>query len=126
MVMRAGVCRLGINGSLDVSLLTQKFGEWIPTDCYKVLRITTMWLKKGAQFTLSPYEIGVRMCRRQIDTPSDLEKICRAAEEASQQALKSGGKDAADALFYVTLAELMQQKLKEVATTTVPAKKLYA
>jgi len=112
----------------DISLLTQKFGEWIPEACYKVLRITTMWLKKGAQFNLSPYEIGVRMCRRQIDTPSDLEKICRAAEEASQQALKSGGKDTADALFFVMLAELMEKKFKEVAntTSTTSARRLFA
>lgn len=111
----------------DVSLLTQKFGEWIPADCYKVLRITTMWLKQGARLNLSPYEIGVRMCRRQVDTPSDLEKICRAAEEASQQTLNSPGNVAADALFFVRLAELMESKLKEVANTpTIPTRKLFA
>lgn len=100
----------------DIALLTQKFGELFPADCYKVLRITTMWLKKGAKLNLSPYDIGVRMCRKQVDTPSDLEKIVRAAEEAVSQSSPGGeGKDAADALFYVTLTELMDKKLKEVA-----------
>lgn len=105
---KAYIALLDVN--TDISLLHQKFGDWIPTDCYKVLRITTMWLKLGAKYNLTPYDLGVRMCRQQYDIPSYLETICWEAEEASQS---EKDPECKDAVFFATLAESMEKMMSK-------------
>jgi len=101
----------------DIEILRQKFGDWINPECYKVLRITTMWLKLGAKYNLSPYALGVRMCS--TIGPSDLEKICWEAEDISEK--NSGGENLVGnnngSKFYVKLAEVMERKVKEISQT---------
>lgn len=101
----------------DISLLRQKFGDWIRPECFKVLKITTMWLKKGAVHNLTPYDIGVMMCRRNVDMPSDLELMCWEAEESLKQhgldldGAEQGGHQQTikQALFFENLGEIMDR-----------------
>jgi len=108
---KAYIARL--DAEQDIALLCQKFGEWIQPECYKVLRITTMWLKMGAQYNLTPYDLGVRMCRQQIDTPSELEQLCWVVEDIVAKEEELEGEK--EGLFFVRLAELMDKKIKEVS-----------
>lgn len=93
----------------DISLLRQKFGDLIPVECYKVLHITTLWLKMGAKHNLSPYDLGSKMCRQQYDVPSELENICREAEEASQS---EEDEKLREDTFFSTLADIMEKKMR--------------
>jgi len=66
----------------DVRLLREKFGNTIRPESLRVLRISTMWLKKGAEAGLTLYEIGDAMCR-QLDRsslPSALERMVFRAQ----------------------------------------------
>jgi len=74
-----------------------------------VLRITTLWLKLGAKHNLTPYDLGSKMCRQQYDVPSELENICREAEEASQS--ESDEKQREDA-FFSALTDIMEKKMR--------------
>jgi len=113
-----------LDAERDVALLHQKFGEWIQPECYKVLRTTTMWLKLGTQCNLTPYDLGVRMCRQRIDVPSELEKMCWAAEEfAHKEANDDESKDV-EALFLARLADIMVTKLKDIALRSPTSKKM--
>lgn len=60
----------------DINILRHKFGDLIGNECFKVLRITTMWLKIASRVGLTPYTIGYAMCRKSPEVPSILEKMC--------------------------------------------------
>jgi hypothetical protein len=95
-----------LDAERDIVLLHQRFGDWIRPECYKVLRITTLWLKTGAALGLTPYDIGQMMCRKNIDMPSDLEKMCWEAEEVVQ---REGGEGIdLDLLLFQKLVLIMQ------------------
>jgi len=113
-----------LDAERDIALLRQRFGEWIQPECYKVLRITTMWLKLGAEHNLTPFDLGSRMCRRQFDIPSDLETLCwEAAQDEGEVALDELEKET---LFFARLADLMHKKMKEIeaAPTKSSSRKL--
>jgi len=79
-----------LNADADVAILKHKFGELIGNDCFKVLRITTLWLKVASRAGLTPYAIGNAICRRSREVPSALEKM---AQEAQQLVDADGGVD---------------------------------
>jgi hypothetical protein len=103
-----------LDADQDTTLLRFKFGDLIPPECYKVLRITTLWLKLGAKHNLTPYDLGVRMCRKKPDEPSVLENMCWEAEEAAQCQMDGYAKDI---VFFATLAEIMEKKMKWSASS---------
>ncbi|KAK7282568.1 hypothetical protein RIF29_11463 [Crotalaria pallida] len=66
----------------DIKLL--KFHGWdLPPKCARILRISTMLLKKGAERGLTPFSIGSIMCRETLKKKSVIEQIIEEAEEAS-------------------------------------------
>jgi len=78
-----------LDADKDIALLRQRFGDWLQPECYKVLKITTMWLKIGAAMGLTPYDIGQMMCRKNADLPSELEKIVWEAEETAELVMRN-------------------------------------
>ncbi|GER34316.1 phosphatidylinositol 4-kinase gamma 4 [Striga asiatica] len=70
-----------LDAEKDIQLL--KFHGWnIPEECVRVLRISTMLLKKGANRGLTPYEIGSIMCRETVKKESVIEKMVKEAEKS--------------------------------------------
>ncbi|CAL0319509.1 unnamed protein product [Lupinus luteus] len=66
----------------DIKLL--KFLGWdLPPKCARILRISTMLLKKGAERGLTPFNIGSVMCRETLKKISVIEQIVQEAEEAA-------------------------------------------
>lgn len=97
---KAYIARL--DAEKDIVLLKEKFGNYIRPECYKVLRITTMWLKTGAEIGLTAYDIGQMMCME----PSQLEKMCWEAEELAEK--QRDGENMND-LFFENLAAVMKR-----------------
>ncbi|EER88404.1 phosphatidylinositol 4-kinase gamma 4 [Sorghum bicolor] len=65
----------------DIKLL--KFHGWeLPPRCARVLRISTMLLKKGAARGLTPHDIGRILCRETVNRGSEIEDIIQEAEDA--------------------------------------------
>jgi hypothetical protein len=70
-----------LDADMDIELL--KFHGWnLSLECSRVLRISTMLLKKGAAAGLNPYEIALIMCRESLNKSSDIENILEEAQEA--------------------------------------------
>uniref|UniRef100_A0A0E0A963 1-phosphatidylinositol 4-kinase n=1 Tax=Oryza glumipatula TaxID=40148 RepID=A0A0E0A963_9ORYZ len=64
----------------DIKLL--KFHGWeLSARCARVLRISTMLLKKGAARGLTPYDIGRILCRETVNRDSEIEDIVQEAED---------------------------------------------
>uniref|UniRef100_A0A0D9WQC1 1-phosphatidylinositol 4-kinase n=1 Tax=Leersia perrieri TaxID=77586 RepID=A0A0D9WQC1_9ORYZ len=64
----------------DIKLL--KFHGWeLSARCARVLRISTMLLKKGAARGLTPYDIGRILCRETVNRDSEIENIVQEAED---------------------------------------------
>lgn len=70
-----------LNADKDIELL-KSLGWNLSLECSRVLRISTMLLKKGAAVGLTPYEIALIMCRESLNKSSDLEDILEEAQEA--------------------------------------------
>lgn len=71
-----------LDAEQDIELL--KFYGWdLPRDCARILRISTMLLKKGAEKGLSPHAIGSIMCRQTLKQDSVIEQIIQEAQEAA-------------------------------------------
>ncbi|CAD6339340.1 unnamed protein product [Miscanthus lutarioriparius] len=65
----------------DIKLL--KFHGWeLPPRCARVLRISTVLLKKGAARGLTPHDIGRILCRETVNRASEIEDIIQEAEDA--------------------------------------------
>jgi len=101
---KAYIARL--DAEKDIALLKEKFGNNIRPECFKVLRITTLWLKTGAEMGLTPYDIGHMMCME----PSQLEKMCWEAEEVAEK--QRDGENMND-LFFENLAAVMKRVAAE-------------
>lgn len=70
-----------LDADQDIKLL--RYHGWdLPADCARVLRISTMLLKKGAERGFTPFAIGSIMCRETIYKRSLIEEIIQEAEEA--------------------------------------------
>jgi hypothetical protein len=79
-----------LNPDADVAILKHKFGELIGPECFKVLRMTTMWLKIASRAGLTPYTIGYALCRKAGDTCSALEKMSMEAQQQADADSASG------------------------------------
>jgi hypothetical protein len=75
----------------DVTILRHKFGDLIGSECFKVLRITTTWLKVASRVGLTPYTIGYALCRKSTEVPSTLEKMCLEAQLLTDKQLADQG-----------------------------------
>jgi hypothetical protein len=70
-----------LNADEDITILKLKFGDLLGNECFRVLRITTMWLKVAARAGLTPYTIGYALCRKHGETHSALEKMTIEAQQ---------------------------------------------
>jgi len=62
----------------DMKMLREELA--IRPECLKTMKISTMLLKKGVRADLTLFDIGNMICRRELDEPSLLEKMCAEAE----------------------------------------------
>lgn len=76
-----------LNPEEDITILKLKFGELISSDSFRVLRMTTMWLKICAKQGLSPYTIGHALCKKG-DSLSTLEAMSLEAQALAEDLLK--------------------------------------
>lgn len=91
----------------DIALLS--FYGWdLPIESARVLRISTMLLKKGVQKGLTPFAIGSIMCRENLNKESMIEEIV-------QQALDSVLPGTSEAAFLDSVSLIMDRRLDEIA-----------
>ncbi|KAJ4825539.1 hypothetical protein Tsubulata_024839 [Turnera subulata] len=90
----------------DIALL-KYYGWHIPLKCARVLRISTMLLKKGVAKGLTPFAIGSIMCRENLNKESVIEEIVREAHDS----LLPGMSEAA---FLETVSQIMDSRLEEL------------
>lgn len=89
----------------DIALL--KFYGWdLPNECARVLRISTMLLKKGAEKGLTPFTIGNMMCRETVRKIS-------AIEEIVEEALDSILPGSSEAAFLDSVSSIIDLRLEE-------------
>ncbi|CAO2045521.1 unnamed protein product [Urochloa humidicola] len=70
-----------LDAGKDIALL--KFHGWeLSSQCARVLRVSTMLLKKGAERGLTPYDIGSIMCRETVNKESKIEALIEEAEDS--------------------------------------------
>ncbi|KAL6602722.1 hypothetical protein ACP70R_043083 [Stipagrostis hirtigluma subsp. patula] len=87
----------------DVKLL--KFHGWeLSPRCARVLRISTMLLKKGAARGLTPYDIGRILCRETVNRGSEIEDIIQEAEDAVLPGTSEN-------MFLETISEIIDRHL---------------
>jgi len=87
----------------DIKLL--KFHGWeLPPRCARVLRISTMLLKKGAARGFTPYDIGRILCRETVNRESEIEDIIQEAEDAVLPG-------SSENMFLETVSEIMDRHL---------------
>ncbi|KAI6702611.1 hypothetical protein NL676_011747 [Syzygium grande] len=91
----------------DIALL--KFHGWdLPIRCARVLRISTMLLKKGVERGLTPFAIGSIMCRETLNRWSIIEGIVQEAEETLLP-------DSSESAFLDAVSQVMDCYLDEIA-----------
>ncbi|CAH9132196.1 unnamed protein product [Cuscuta epithymum] len=96
-----------LDAEQDIALL--KFYGWkLSLECTRVLRISTMLLKKGAERGLSPFVIGSIMCRENLNKESVIEEIVREAQDS-----KLPGMSETD--FLETVSQLMDDRLDNLS-----------
>nr|GLL49208.1 phosphatidylinositol 4-kinase gamma 2-like isoform X2 [Ipomoea trifida] len=87
----------------DIALL--RFYGWeLSLECARVLRISTMLLKKGAERGLTPFAIGSMMCRENLNKESAIEEIVREARDSRDETE-----------FLQTVSELMDVRLESLS-----------
>jgi len=96
-----------LDAELDIELLKQKFGRTIREEHFRVLRITTMLLKKAADADLSFYDIAQMMCRTKGDELSTLEKLC-------SEAVNNQGDNKDDRNFMQCLSGLLDMEIERI------------
>ncbi|KAK6142701.1 hypothetical protein DH2020_023049 [Rehmannia glutinosa] len=90
----------------DIALL--KFYGWdLPLECARVLRISTMLLKKGVEKGLTPFAIGNMMCRETVRKESVIEEIVR---EAWDSVLPGSS----ESTFLDSVSSIMDRRLEEI------------
>jgi len=93
-------------GVEDIALL--KFHGWeLSPQCARVLQVSTMLLKKGAERGLTAYDIGNLMCREVVTRKSEIESLM---EEAEDYFLPGTSEET----FLETLSEIMDGYLDKV------------
>lgn len=95
-----------LDAEKDIELL--KFHGWdIPPECARVLRISTMLLKKGVDRGLTPFDIGCIMCRKTLKDESVIEQIVREAQDAVLPGTSEDG-------FLESVASIMDRHLDDL------------
>lgn len=90
----------------DIVLL--KFYGWdIPLECARILRVSTMLLKKGAAKGLTPFAIGNLMCRETVIKESVIEDIMQEAESSVLPESSEGA-------FLDCVSSIMDRRLEEL------------
>ena len=91
----------------DIALL--QFHGWdLPLECARILRISTMLLKKGAELGLTPFAIGSVMCRETLNTKSMIEEIVLEAQASMLP-------DFSEASFLESVSQIMDRRLSEIS-----------
>ncbi|MQL80956.1 hypothetical protein Taro_013411 [Colocasia esculenta] len=91
----------------DIALL--KFHGWeLSLECARILRISTMLLRKGVERGMTPFTIGNIMCRETLKKKSVIEEIVHEASEA----VLPGNSETA---FLESVSEIMDRRLDELA-----------
>lgn len=99
-----------LDAEQDIALV--KFHGWdIPLECARVLRISTMLLKKGVERGLTPFAIGSIMCRETVKKESVIEQIVQEARDA----VLPGSSEAA---FLEAVSSIMDRHLDELSQKT--------
>ncbi|GJN34283.1 hypothetical protein PR202_gb22932 [Eleusine coracana subsp. coracana] len=92
-----------LDAEKDIKLL--KFHGWeLSPRCARVLRISTMLLKKGAARGLTPYDIGRILCRETVNRDSEIEDIIQEAEDAVLPGTSEN-------MFLETISEIIDRHL---------------
>uniref|UniRef100_A0A0D9VEZ9 1-phosphatidylinositol 4-kinase n=1 Tax=Leersia perrieri TaxID=77586 RepID=A0A0D9VEZ9_9ORYZ len=96
-----------LDADKDIALL--KFHGWaLSPQCARVLHISTMLLKKGAERGLTPYDIGSILCRQTVKKESEIEAIIEEAEDAVLP-------QTSENTFLETISEIMDFHLDKLA-----------
>jgi len=69
------------NIDLEEDLVTLERELGIRKECLKTMRISTTLLKKAVSHNLTLYDIGSIVCRKTLEEPSQLEMMCKKAQE---------------------------------------------
>lgn len=97
---------MSLDAEQDIELL--KFYGWdLPRECARILRISTMLLKKGAAKGLSPHAIGSIMCRQTLKQESVVEQIIQEAHEAVLPGI-------CEVAYLESVSSLMDSRLNEL------------
>lgn len=95
-----------LDAEKDIELL--KFHGWTMSfACARVLRISTMLLKKGAERGLTPFAIGSIMCRETLKKESIIEEIVEEAEEGVLPGTS-------EATFLQSVSSIMDRRLDDM------------
>ncbi|CAI9772094.1 unnamed protein product [Fraxinus pennsylvanica] len=70
-----------LDAEQDIALL-KLYGWDLSPECARILRVSTMLLKKGVEKGLSPFAIGSIMCRETLNKKSLIEEIVGEAEDS--------------------------------------------
>lgn len=70
-----------LDAEADIELL-KSHGWKLPEECARILRVSTLLLKKGVERGLTAFHIGSMMCRETIKKKSLVEKILEEAQES--------------------------------------------
>ncbi|KAK2993877.1 hypothetical protein RJ640_003989 [Escallonia rubra] len=91
----------------DIALLN--FYGWdLPLESARILRISTMLLKKGVEKGLTPFAIGSIMCRETLNKESVIEEIVREAEDSVLPGIS-------EAVFLEAVSQIMDRRLEGIA-----------
>ncbi|KAG8391946.1 hypothetical protein BUALT_Bualt01G0239900 [Buddleja alternifolia] len=97
---------MSMDAEEDIALL--KFYGWDPPiECSRVLRISTMLLKKGVEKGLTPFAIGNMMCRETVKKESVIEEIVQEAEDSVLPC-------SSEAAFLDCVSSIMDHRLEEI------------
>lgn len=92
-----------LDADKDIALL--KFYGWnLSPQCARVLCISTMLLKKGAERGLAPYDVGSILCRKTANKESEIEGIINEAEDAVLP-------ETSEEMFLEAVSEIMDRHL---------------
>lgn len=92
-----------LDAEQDIGLLNF-YGWELPPECARILHISTMLLKKGAERGFTPFVIGNIMCRKNMNTLSEIEEIVQEAHDSVIP-------DCSEATFLESVSQIMDRHL---------------
>jgi len=100
-----------LDAEMDIKLLKRKFTDTFRSEHFRILRISTMLLKKAARWDLTFYDIACLMCRSQPKLPSKLETLC-------QEAAMSLEDKADEETFQKNLSTLLEAEMQRISVNS--------